>query len=329
MKEAMFNLLSKIKGGASFAEKFIANGMDLSKLRTNDVLGYDEWKAIDRAVLMAYQSRLVGTADLMARGLTYDIPNGLGKTVLGYQDASDGSDAEMSMSGKARGRRDQFEFDMNYLPLPLTHKDFSLDIRQITASRNGTQPLDTLNAAMCGRKIAEKIETTLFQGASTYTFGGGTIYGYEDEANANLGTLTAPWNDSAASGDTIVDDVVAMKQALIDDHCYGPYMLYIPTQYETAIDKDFKANSDKTIRQRILEISGIAGVKVADKMTSTKVILIQMTPDVIRMVNGQNIITLQWESEGGMELNFKVLTIQVPQTRHDQEGHCGIAVYSE
>lgn len=320
---------NSVKGHGSVAQKLLANGLDVRALRTNDVLLYDEWKEIDKAVLTAYQQRLVGVADLQARGLVYDVPGGLGKTVLGYQDASDTADAEINMDGETRGRRDRPEFDISYLPLPLIHKDFSFSIREIEASRNGNMPLDTTMAALAGRKVAEMVEQILFQGASTYTFGGGTIYGYEDEPNRASGSLTAAWDDSAGTGAVILSDVLAMKDALIANRCYGPYMLYIPTQYEIAVDEDFKANSDKTIRQRLLEVNNILGVKVADKCSATKVALVQMTPDVIRLVNALNVTTVQWDTEGGMKVNFKVMAIQIPQTRHDQSGRCGIASYSE
>lgn len=322
-----------ISAHGSVAKQLLANGMDVHKMREqavqNGLLLYDEWKQIDKAVLMSYQQRLVGVADLQARGLVYNVPGGLGKPLLAYQDASDANDAEVSMDGKTRGRRDRQNFEINYMPLPLIHKDFSFNIRELEASRNGNMPLDTSMATISGRKIAEMVEQILFQGNSTYKWGGGYIYGYEDEPNRNTGTLTAPWNDSAASGTTILSDVTTMKQALIDARCYGPYMLYVPTQYETALDEDFKSNSDKSIRQRLLEVEGILGIKVADKATSTKVSLVQMTEDVIRLVNGLDIITVQWDVDGGMEVYFKVMAIQVPQTRHDQSGRCGIAVYTE
>jgi hypothetical protein len=53
-------------------------------------------------------------------------------------------------------------------------------------------------------------------------------------------------------------------------------------------------------------------------------IMVQMTPDVARAVNGMDITTVQWESVGGMRLNFKVMAIQVPQLRADHYGSCGV-----
>jgi len=278
-------------------------------------------------VLMAAQERLVGVADIMGRGLTYNIPGGLGKTVLGYQDASDIEDAELRMDGQAPGQRDRAEFDINYLPLPIIFKDFSFSIREIKASRNGNMPLDTTNAELAARKVAEKVEEVLFQGASAYTFGGGTIRGLQDAPQRNQGSLTFNWDDSGAIADrtTILDDVLAMKAALIADYHYGPYGLYVATEYETALDDDFKANSDRTVRERILAVDSLSSVKVADKMTSDQVLMVQLTSDVVRMVQGLPITTVQWETEGGMRVWFKVMTILVPQIRNDQNNRSGVA----
>lgn len=324
-----------IGGGGSMgpvSQMLLANKLNINAvkqqqmLKLNDLLPYESWKQIDAAVLMAYQQRLVGVADLLARNLVFNIPNGLGVTVLGYQDVSDAEAASMDMDAVNRGRRDRPAYTTSYLPLPVIHADFSFSLRDIEASRRNNMPLDVTQAELAARKCAEKVETTLFTGASTYTFGGGTIYGYLDEPYNEDVTLNAHWNDSAATGSTILEDVRGLKQALITNRCFGPYMLYVPTNFETKLDDDYVSGYPKSIRQRILEVDGILGIKVADFLTSDYVVLVQLTSDVIRIVNGLPITTVQWESEGGFQLNFKVLTIQVPQTRHDQDGRCGIAV---
>jgi len=53
-------------------------------------------------------------------------------------------------------------------------------------------------------------------------------------------------------------------------------------------------------------------------------IMVQMTSDVARAVDGMGITTVQWPSKGGMQLNFKVMCIQVPQLRATKAGACGI-----
>lgn len=325
---AQIDTIFEGKGYGSVADKLLANGMNANALRTNDTLLYEEWKQIDRAVLMAAQQRMVGVAQLMSRGLTYNIPNGLGKTILGYQDMSDQEDAELNMDGISKGRRDRPEFDIHYLPLPIIHKDFSFTAREIEVSRSEGQPLDTTMAAASARKVMEKVEAILFTGASTYTFGGGTIYGLTDYTNRNTGSLTANWDDSAGTGSVILSDILDMKQALLDDRMYGPYGLWIPANFETAVDDDFKANSDRTIRERIMAVENLAFMQVADKLTADNVVMAQLTDDVIRVVNGLNIVTVRWADEGGMRINFKVMCIMIPQIRADQTGKCGVVHYS-
>ena len=166
----------------------------------------------------------------------------------------------------------------------------------------------------------------MFNGASSYAYGGGTIYGYTDYPNANSVTLSVNWDASAKTGELILDDVRAMKQASIDAKHFGPFILYIPTNYETVLDDDFKSESDKTIRQRILEIANIQEVKVADKLSDNEVVLVQTTSDVVRMAEGLPIQTVEWQEGGGFTTNYKVLTIMVPQIRSDQSGNCGVTV---
>ncbi|GAF68285.1 unnamed protein product, partial [marine sediment metagenome] len=218
--------------GGAVAAKLLRNNMDVECLRTNETLLHEEWLTIDKVVLEAAQLRQVGVADLRSRGLTHTVPNGLSKTVLGYQDMSDIEDAVASMDGLTRGERDRPEYDLAYLPLPIIHKDFSFTAREIAESRNGGQPLDTTMASMAAQKVTEKVENWLYQGSGTFTYGGGTIYGYEDAPQRTTRSMaTAAWDTDTAAN--ILTQVIAMKQDLIDDRRYGPYVLYVPTAYET------------------------------------------------------------------------------------------------
>ena len=292
------------------------------------MLRKDEWKHYDEAVVQVAQQRLVGIADLERRGLVMNITNGLGTTVLEYEDMSDIEAAEMNMSGVTRGRNDRVEYDINYLPLPIIHKPFQINIRVLNASRTRGMPLDTTMAEKSARKVAEYLESMLFTGASDYSYGGGTIYGYTDFPFRNTGSLTADWDDSASSGATILADVLNMKQASINARHYGPWVLYIPTAYEKVMDDDFRANYPKTVRERLLSISGIDSVVVADYLTADNVLLVEMNTETVRLVKGMPIQTVQWETEGGMIFHFKVMTIQVPQLRADQDNRCGIVHYT-
>ena len=307
----------------TIAKRLLQSNFDVNSLRTNDTLLYDEWKELDSAVLNAFQTRLTGVSDLLSRGLVYDVKKGLAATVLGFQDAGDVNPADMTMDGVNRGQRDRQEYSITYLPLPIIHKDFSFSIREIMESRNGSRPLDTSMAEMCSRKVAEKAEDLLFNGSSSYTYGGGSIYGYTDFPNRNAFSIVSGGWDGA-TGEQIVQDVIDMKQASINDRCYGPWIIYVSTNFESILDSYFKAESDKTVRQRILEIGGIQDIKVSDTLAASNVLLVQAQSDTVRIVQGLGLKTVQWDVEGGMAVNFKVMAITVPQIRADQAGRCGI-----
>jgi hypothetical protein len=164
----------------------------------------------------------------------------------------------------------------------------------------------------------------LFNGRA-YAFGGGNIYGYTTHPNINTHTQTVAW-DSSASGSDIVTDVVQMKAALTADGHYGPYALYIPQNYEYRLGDDYKTESDKSLRMRLLEIDGLNTIRVSTKLTDDYVVMVSLTSDVIRLVQPVNLQTVQWDTEGGPGTRFKVMTVSIPQVRADQSGKCGVCL---
>lgn len=310
----------------------VFNGGDAAKpenysvrpLQTNGVLRRDEWKWMDDAVLKVSETRLNGIQVLRNKGLVYNIGNGMGSTVLEYEKLSDAMNADLTMDGLSRSDNDRPLYSTEYLPLPIIHSDYEINARVLAASRTKGAPLDTTSAERATRRVNEKLEQMLFTSTS-YTFGGGTIYSYLNHPDRNQVTLSKGWDDSAKTAADIINDVLAMKQAAINDKHYGPYVLHIPTAYETVLDADYDTQTPgTTIRERILKISSITDIIVVDTLTADNVVLVQMTSDVVRLVNGMGIQNVQWSEEGGMVYKFKVMTIQVPQIRSDYNGTSGI-----
>ncbi len=124
-------------------------------------------------------------------------------------------------------------------------------------------------------------------------------------------------------------DVLEMRDLMYNDFFYGPFVLYHSTSYDQYLDNDYfrtgSTAAHRTLRERIMSIDGISAVRRLDYLTSGYVmIMVQMTSDVARAIDGMGITTVQWEAKGGMQLNFKVMAIQVPQLRADFNGRCGI-----
>ncbi len=300
------------------------------QVNTTATLRHDEWKQLDAAIMEVSRQRLGGVADLEAAGLIYNLGNGLGTTVLEWHDVSDAMEASLTMDGVTRGNNDRPVFQHNYLPIPIIHVDYEINARVLAASRNLGNPLDTTSAEMAARKILEKLENMLFTDI-TYGYGEtdarsrNSIYSYINFPDRNLVNLSIPWNASAMTAAGILQDVLEMKQASINAYHYGPWMLYIPTAYETVLDDDYDTQTPgTTIRERILKIAGIKGIKVIDTLPADNVLLVQMTSDTVRLVKGMGLQNVEYTTEAGMITKYKVMTIQVPQLRSDQNGKCGI-----
>jgi uncharacterized linocin/CFP29 family protein len=296
-----------------------------AQLVNNATLRRDEWKQLDDALVRVQRERLTGFDDLRNAGLVYNLSNGIGTTVLEHHKISDAMEAELSMDGKVRGKNDRPDFSTEYLPIPILHVDYEINMRALEASRSLGNPLDTSSAESAVRRIRERLDDMLFTDTK-YAFSGGTIWSYLNHPDRNPVTLDNAWDASASTPATIVADVVAMKQSSIDAKHYGPWKIYIPTSYETVLDEDYDTSgaSTQTIRERILKISGIQDIKVADRLTDDNVVMVQMTSNVVRIVNGMPIQNVEWKSEGGFVGNYKVMTIQVPQIRSDYNGNTGL-----
>lgn len=299
------------------------------KLVTNATLRYDEWRTLDDVVVKIAENRLIGFDDLRRFGLIKNIGNAMGTTVLTWNTMSDALTAAISIDPVRKGVNDRPDFETKHIPLPVIHADYTISERVLQESRNRGNGLDVLDAERAARRVAEKLEDMLFGSTSSFTYGGGVIYTYLTHPDKNTFGLAHQWDGTGATPETILQDVLGMKQASINDKYYGPWMLYIPTTYDTVIDEDYKntsAGMSQTIRERIMKISGISGIQVVDRLAADTVLLVCMQRDVVDLIDGMPMQNIEWDSEGGMVHNYKVMTIQVPRIKSDYNSNSGIVV---
>jgi len=283
----------------------------------------DAWKQLDTAVITQARPVLQAWNDLAAAN-SFTIPDGMGKTVLEYQDMTDIGPATVSMDGLREGDSDRPVFDLKGLPLPITHKDFHFSERQIRVSRSGNMPVDTTNAGLAGRKVAEEIElTTLGISEQMVRYAGYDTYGYLNFPARLTYQITAPTAAGYTPEDT-KNDVLRMKQLAKDNYHNGPYRLYVSSAWDQYMDDDYKNERGDTLRNRLERIDRVSSPTTLDFLPGFSMILIQQTPEVARAVTAMSLTTLQWPTKGGMQQNFKVMAIMVPQLRADAVGQTGI-----
>lgn len=306
-----------------------------SNLQVNaGTLRRDEWKQLDAAIVETGRSRMRGINDLIMKGLTLPLGNAMGTTVLEWHDVSDSMEADLTMDGVSKSRGDRPVYQFNYLPIPIIHVDYEINARALEASRSLGNPLDTTSAEHAADKVARKLESMLFTN-TTYSYGAtddrsrNTIYSYVNHPDRNTVTLSTYGNwasESATTPASIVEGVRAMKAAAVAAYHYGPYKLYVPTNFESRLDDDYDVSGSSllTIRERIMKLDGIEEVAVSDYLPDSNVVLVQMRKETVRLVQGLGLTNVQWSTEGNFVNKFKVFTIQVPQIRSDQSGNCGI-----
>lgn len=297
----------------------------------------DEWQHLDSVVLTAARARLRVWTDLLNSN-SYGGFNAMAKTILEHETVSDPGEAVVDMDGLTDGRSDDPLFKLEGLPLPITHSSFWYSKRRLMASRNSGTPLDTRSGEAAGRRVAEMVEKTVLGVQTGITYGTSTrysrtsaVYGYLNFPNRLTKiNLTVP---TGSNPEATVSDVLAMRDQLYNANFFGPYMIYHSTDWDQYLDNDYARlggnNASMTLRERLRSIEGIQDVRRADFLTAANshaftLLMVQMTSDTARAIDGMGITTVQWESKGGMRLDFKVMAIQVPQLRSDYYDKCGI-----
>lgn len=310
------------------ATRLLQSDFNINALRTNATLRRDEWKQFDDVLIEVARQRMPLVAMLVEKGLTHKIDNGLGTMILEWEDVSDMEPADVSMAGVTRGEQDTLAFSTKSMPLPIIHKDFTLNIRKLMASRKLGQPLDVAQASLAGRLVAEKTEAMVILGHAT-AIGTSVIYGIDTVSNSSAITMTNNWDTTTSAAEYLVDILTGIA-ALQGDFMYGPYVLIVneTTHLRLQNDYDVAGSSHMTIAERLLKVNAVDLLIPSYNVPANHAYLVQLTKDVIDEVIGLQPTTVQWETQGGMQLHFKVMSIMIPRVRWTQTLQSGIAVIS-
>lgn len=321
-------------GGGSVAQRLLANDFNIDALRPfaahpsqAGLHGYgtllrDEWKLFDTTVQGVARERLPIVSALIARGLTYPLPNALGVMSIEWQRLKgDLVDAEVTMSGLPEATKDLQEWESVNMPVPIFHKEFFYNLRHLAAARRAGRQLDVSHAEVATRKISEMIEKVVFNGLN---IAGGKIYGLLNEPNRKTFSLSASW--MTATGEQMVNDLTQMIEVLAGppNNMDGPFVMIVPRGVGARMGNDYKASGDKTIIQRLKEVPGLADVWTSSRLTGSQILLIQLTSDVIQMIDGIQPTMVEWESHGGFQHNFKIIAIMLPRIRSNGWQQSGI-----
>lgn len=289
-------------------------------------------KVIDSAVVEVGLDRLTLMADVMAAGLTYTLTDPLSITQLEWLASNKVGNAQRTMSPEVRQENFLPDLLANRLPIYLTTSGFELDIRTLRMSQRVGMPLDTANVKSGTRAVNESMEDAFINGATTLDGQDLQVAGYKapgivNAPNAATQALTAASWDVTPVAATILAEVMSMMAKLRTNKKFGPYRLYVNTEVGAILDNDYvTASPQNTIRERLLKLDGLQAIRTADLMPAAKVVLVQMTSDVLDVVVGQRPTVIPWTSLSGMTFHNLIMAIMVPRVKWDYNLASGICV---
>lgn len=285
---------------------------DLPVLNVNNAtsLTKDAWLLIDRRTVAAARKPMLAWSDLR-QDSTFGGFDGMASPVVHWERETDPGVAQQSIEVDENGSNFAGKFDPVTMPLPITYSQFELSDRFMASSSAAGMPMDTRRAETAARRVGEFLEQQTI-GVSGFDYHG-DILGYIN--HGDIITTTGLTASATATGETILADVLTMIDDAEAQDLYGPYRLYVSPAYGSILREDFKANSDKTALQRVLEESEISSVSTLRYLTGDVFILKQTDPETADAVVGQEIMTVQWQTMGGMKQHFVVMTIAAPRIK--------------
>ena len=304
-------------------------GLSVAELRALSPLPEDAQRVVDSTVVSVGLERLVFVADLLAEGLTFPLPNPMSVTEVQWDKVTKTGHAIRTMSPEARGEYQLPNRTSQSVPVYLTMDDFSLNIRTFLASQRIGLPLDTSMIAEATRRVNESIEDAAINGAGVVV-GGNSTPGLLDLVGTNAYAISTSW--LTATGAVIVANVLAMIALNQAVGRYGPFNLYVPTAVGNRLNENYSdgvTTFPVTIQQRLEQIQAggrTIRVRTADRLPATKVALVQMTNDVVDVIDGQRPTSIPWTSPSGFTLFWAVMAIQIPRFKTDVNGATGITI---
>lgn len=323
-----------LRHGGSPARFLATNGMQaINSFRTNDLLRKEEWQQLDETLVGVARQRLIGISDLVSRGLSFNL-GGLGVVLSQYEQLGDMSAAQVDFSAVTDGEKDAVTFTLKSVPVPIFHKDFSINVRTLEASRGPNSigaPIDRTQIETAAQKVTEQMEEVLFNGMGTGADGGSvqqgagvttqtSLFGYTNEPNINT-QAGGSWATATNPQTDLINTIGVLEG---DRYFGGQYVAYVPTTQYNKLRNFFTDGSGDQIFDRVKRIQGLEDIRPGDRLTSGTAVMVTMRRDVVDLAIGQDLTVVEWETKGGLMLHFKILCALAPRVKSDSLGGSGL-----
>jgi uncharacterized linocin/CFP29 family protein len=272
-------------------------GMDTASL-TDEELRYIDDRIVDSVRPLLVARRLFPVFTLPHAGFL---------TVRGYR-RTDMSQARISLygQGKNKDRSIKTAFDVT---VPVIHKEFTINWRDLEATRNQGLPLDTQDAENAARQCAEEEDKLLLSGEYT----GWNALGIEGLATAT-GRNTTAGGDWSANAITYVSNAIAELET--DGH-QGPYALILRSSWNQQL-RTLISNTATFLLEKVAELVK-AGIYVSDNLYASdggvdSALVVEPSQENFEMVIGRDLSVFTKQDED-MNLQCKVHEVVAPRIK--------------
>ncbi len=291
----------------------------------NATLKKDDWILLTSRMIKEYQKNTVLINDLRSAGLTSSL-GGLGTIIAEWQREGDITEAVIDMDARTEAQKDRPEYDLQGVPVPITHKSYHVHTRHELASRRGGADMarSVRSGILASIKVAQSNEQMLLNGVPGLKVQNNEVFGYRTHPDRIQGTLSANW--AVAGGDAIIADALSITGTFRSDLIEGQLTFYVAEDIWTNLQNDYSANKgSNTIYDRLQQIAQIATIKPARYLADGEVIAITLDAMTVNLGIAQDTSNVQWNDISLFETEYKVFNALVPMLLPTMAGRLGVA----
>lgn len=283
---------------------------------------HEDFLVIKDMIIEVRRRELTAIDDLMTgSGLTVDAA--ITDQLVGFENINEFQRAQQEMNPTSFDNNNTV-FTEDFVPNPITHSSFQVPFRQ-----QGFQYKSSLGMSESIRQVSERNQDTLINGNSSLlvSFQGKNfeIFGYTNHPDRGVDTIT-DWTLASNSEAIVTETVTAL--GLMHTGQGGvkndSVILYLANDIWTNVQNDFKANSDKTIMTRLMQIAQIKEVKPAEKLANGNALLVEMLARTIQIAVAQDIIVVPHVKTNPMSAQhmtaYSAMTHQIKSDSNSKTG---------
>ncbi len=205
----------------------------------------------------------------------------LGKTVSEYVRGGRVGKARVSMHGRGGIETDKASFDYDGTVVPVFDTGVKREWLEVEGYSSEDFDEITYDLAESEKTVMRAINDYLWTGevhGKTVSHKGYTWGGIKADGNVAQETLSVDLTDAATTGAQVVAEIKRIRDVGRNDNSNaGQAVLVVSTEIDSKFDDDMSTQySNKTIRQRVLDLGGIGEIMVDNSLVGNQLALVYL-----------------------------------------------------